>query len=250
MALYCRPSDIITDGGSGFAWQAGVADPNYPIANAKDRLSHTVAKVTGTTGTIRTTFASAKTLQAVAVINTNATAIQLTNGAGLNQAISIPSTPEDGLRLDPWIDLRSLGLTSSTQWDLAFTAGTAVAVGEVLLVQTLRTLRILWDETPEEHQSHGIRKYETEYGVKLKHGMGVRTRAVEGTALRDTLRDDILSLSRDASGELENFLLILDSDLNDAMYVDLETDVLRILRVAPCIAQCKLRFREQQKGII
>ncbi len=248
MALYCLPSDLLQDGAT-ISVTAGTEDTAYPKTQLQDRLSHTVSKVTGTTGTFRATFGGAKTLQAVACINTNATAIQLTNGAGLNQAITIPTTPEDGRQLDPWIDLRALALTSSTTWNVALTGPAGVTLGELLLVQTLRTLKINWEPTPEESEGHQAIVHPTEYGVKLKYGFGVRNRRFAGTTHRDTARALMLSLARDARGELRNFLLIVDDAVNDARYVDFATD-LQIGRTAPEIASVSLIFDEQQKGWI
>lgn len=246
MSLYCLPSDLLQDGAT-VSVTAGTEDTAYPKTNLQDRVAHTVAKLTGTSGTFRATFGAAKTLQAVAFINTNATAIQLTNGAGLNQAVTIPTTPEDGLFLDPWIDLRGLANTSSTQWNVALTGPAGVALGELLLVQTLRTLKVNWDPTPEEQEGHDAIVHRTEYGVKLKLGLGVRNRSFSGTTHRDTARALTLSLARDAHGQLRNFLLIVDDAVNDARYVDLATD-LRIRRTAPDIAEVPLVFDEQQKG--
>jgi hypothetical protein len=246
MAYYCLPSDLLQDGAT-ITVTAGTEDTAYPRTNLQDRIAHTVSKFTGSSGTFRATFGGAKTLQAVAFINTNATAIQLTNGAGLNQAVSIPSTPEDGLFLDPWIDLRALANTSSTQWNVALTGPAGVALGELLLVQTLRTLKINWDPTPEEAESHPAIVHRTEYGVKLKYGLGVRVRAFSGTTHRDTAQALTLSLARGAEGTRRNFLLVVDESVNDARYVDLATD-LRIRRTAPGIAEVPLSFDEQQKG--
>lgn len=250
MALYCRPSDIKI---TAATWSivAGAVQAAYPLTNLSDLLAYTVVKSTTGGITYRATYGGAQALEALAFINTDATAIQVTNGAGFNQAIAIPATPEDSLHLDPWMDLRGLANTSSTTWDFALTGPTGVAMGAILPVATLRTLRILWDPPPVEAEGHPALVHRTEYGVKLKYGMGVRTRGPRGMVRRETVRTDMLALQRDAHGQLKNFLLVLDSDRNDALYVDLATDVRELLRLGPSyVSEMALEFEEQQKGFL
>lgn len=244
-ALYCRPSDILTDGAT-VTLTAGTADANYPLTNVYDRKSHTVFKSTGTTATIRATFGASKTLQAVAFINTNATGITLSNGAGLSETVSIPTTPADTLHLDPWIDLRTVANTASTTWDVALTGPTGVALGELLLVQTVRTLPILWGM--EETESEPAIVHETDYGVELGLGLGVRQRGYAGSVHRETARVDLVSLQRDALGRMKGFLFVRDENVNDAMYMVLATDVLKASQVFNTITNVDFVLREQQKG--
>lgn len=251
MSLIARPSDLVHDEPT-WSIAAGAINALYPQSNLHDRLAHTVARASGTTITHRATFGGAQTLQAIALIHTDATAVQITNGAGLNQAMSIPTEPQDGLPLDPWIDLRLLANTSSTQWNIALTGPSGVGVGEILLVETLREIQILLQPAPEEREAHGSIRHRTDYGVFLKFGFGVRQRAVRGSRMGETARSEILALQRDARGGLRNFLLIIDDDRNDALYVDLEEDERAFGHLMPLdeeIAEVSLIFREQQKGL-
>ena len=252
MALYCRPSDIVT---ADATWSvtAGTADSDYPLTNLSDLLAHTVTKSTGTSISLRATFAAAKALAAVAFINTNATAITLTNGAGLSETVAIPTTPNDDLTLDPWIDLRTLANTSSTTWTIALTGPTGVALGLPLLVTTLRTIEILWDPSPVERERHGGIVHRTDYGVKLKLSLGTRERGLRGLVRGAAVRADLRALERDAQGLQRSFLLIPDEDENDALYVDLTTDLREWLFLAPAagggtVHDVALDFDEQQKG--
>lgn len=252
MSLITRPSDIKSP-----TWSvtAGANAALYPLANLSDRLAHTVAKSTGTTITYRATFGGAQALEAIAFINTDATAIQVTNGAGLSEAVVIPSTPGDGLHLDPWIDLRDLANVSSTTWDFALTGPSGVAMGEILLIETLRALEILWSPTPSDREQHPTIVQRTDRGVKWKYGFGERARGLRGTVRGESVRADLLALERDARGGLRNFLLIPDDDTNDALFVDLATDVREFLYTAPgynggFVHDLALDFEEQQKGIL
>ena len=245
-ARYCRPSDILTDGAT-VTVSAGSAASLYPVANIKDRKAHTVARSSSTTISYQAVFSGSKTLQAVALINTNATAALLTNGAGFSHAIAIPTTPEDTLPKDPWLDLTGLALTSSATWTLALTGPSGVALGEWLLVQTLRTMPILWRDL-EEDERHQTIVHTTEYGVRNKLGLGVRSRAVRGAMILESFRADMLALQRDAEGPRESFLLVIDDHTNDALYVDLTTDVRTVARMHPRFAGMTVEFTEQQKG--
>lgn len=244
--LYCRPSDILTDAAT-VSVVAGATATDYPVANISDRKAHSVAKSTGTGITYRAVFGVAKSIDAVALINTNATAVQLTNSAGLNVAIPIPTTPEDGLNIDPWIDLRAVANTSSTTWNIALTGPTGVALGEWLLVDTLRSIPVLWKGL-EEEERHATIVHETDYGVRLRLGLGVRQRIKRGRLVRESFRPDLLSLRRDARGVLRSCLLLIDPSQNDALYGDLTTDTQTVERIFKTASGADVAFTEQQKG--
>lgn len=244
--VYCNPSDILTDAATVTVTTSATA-AGYPVANISDRLAHTVAKSVGTTITYQAVFSGAKTLQAVALVNTNATAVTLTNGAGLSQALTIPTTPEDGLPLDPWIDLRGLGSTSSTTWTIALTGPTGVALGDWLLIQTLHTMPIRWIGL-EETEAHRAIVHETDYGVRLKLGLGVRQRAVQGNVVLESFRASLLALQRDAEGPRRSFLLVMNDADHEGLYVDLTTDARVVMRRHPRISEIELVFTQQQNG--
>jgi hypothetical protein len=247
VALYCRPSDIMTPSAT-ITVTSGAEDSTYPRTNLNDKKAYTVAKGTGTSITFKATFSGSKTLQAVACINTNATAITLTNAAGLSQSIAIPTTPEDGHPIDPWIDLRLLSNTSSDQWSVALTGPTGVGLGELLLVQTLRTLPIKWGLT--EDDEHRTSTQKTDYGTRLIYGMGVRQRHISGelVLLTDADRAALTSLVRDARSQFP-FLLVLNSSVNDALYVEIDGDASDIVRAYPTLSTAQIDFVEQQKGL-
>lgn len=255
--LYCRASDIVTANAT-LALTAGTADANYPLTNINDSNAATVFKSTGTNATIQATFGSPQTLQGLAIVNHNLTGatVTVTNGAGFNQSFAIPAKPEDGLTLDPWMDYRSLANTSSTVWTVTITgAATVVAIGELVLIATLRSIEMLIGTggAVQDAESHQAIVLQTDYGVRLRYGFGVRQRRwvfnVFPTAA-NTFRADILSLQRDARGPLKNFLFIFDSTVNDAVYVDL-TVVEHVFQRGPLLAQSiiQLQLTEQQKGL-
>lgn len=255
MPLYARYSDLLS--GDTVTVTAGSEDSAYPRTNIIDRLSRTVGKFTGTTGTYRRTFGAAKTVEAVVFVNTNATAITLSNADGLSEAITIPATPEDGHRLDPWIDLRGSPIANtSAQWNAALTGPTGVGLGEFLLIETLREIQVLWTPEPVEDEAHPVSHQETDYGVDLDYGMGVRQRAGSLSVRGEATRADLLSLTRDARGRLRSWVFIPNEDRDDALFVTLSQDHVRIVPIAPSasgfateMSDATITIKEQQKGL-
>jgi hypothetical protein len=253
MALYTRPSDIVTAQATWVA-TAGTVDARYPVANLTDPRAYLVARAVGTTITYQGTFPAPVTIAALAFINTNATAIHVTNAAGLSYAVTIPALPADGHHLDPWADLRLAANTTSAVWSVALTGPAGVALAIPLLLVALREIKIQWAPNPADKERHAAIVHKTDYGTKRKLGLGVRERGLRGGLLGDTTRADVLALERDARGPLRNFLLIPDEAHNDALYVDLATDLRELLYVAPgdtdgeFLHSITLEFDEQQKG--
>lgn len=253
MPLYARYSDLLS--GDTVSVIAGTEDTAYPKANIVDRLSRTVGKFSGTSGTYRRTFGGAKTVEAAVFVNTNATAITLTNADGLSEAITIPATPEDGHRLDPWIDLRGSPAPSSAQWNVALTGPSGVGLGEFLLVETLRDIEVLWTPSPDEHEVHPVSHQETDYGVDLDYGMGVRQRSGALSVRGEGTREQILSLTRDARGRLRAWVFIPNEDRNDALFVTLAQDDVTIVPIsfgttfATEFSDSTITIKEQQKGL-
>jgi len=252
--LYALYTDLLTP--SSVDVTAGTEDAAYPKANIYDRKAYSVGRFTGTSGTYRQTFGSSKTAQAAVFINTNATAIQLTNAAGLSVAATIPSTPADGLPIDIWIDLRDVANTSSNAWSAAFTGPTGVGIGEWILIETLRSVEVLWDPHPIETEQHAISHQETDYGVDLDYSFGVRQRGATISARGDTARDTFLAIERAQRGRFYPFVIIPNESLNDALFVKLSSDVMQITPTAPgaddfstYVSDVTVSVREQQKGL-
>jgi hypothetical protein len=255
MALYSRYGDLLS--GDTVSITAGSEDADFPKENITDFLSRTVGKFTGATGTYRRTFGAPVAPEAAIFLNTNATAIQLTNGAGLNEAVTIPSTPEDDLRLDPWIDLRGLPNGSSTTWNAALTAGSAAALGEFILVSSLRSLDVLFTPSPTEEESHPVIHHETDADVDLFYGIGVRTRRGTLSTRGVSGRATFLSLQRAQRGRLRPWIFIPNEALNDALFVHLESSPMRLTPIAfgasdfsTYLTDVSISVKEQQKGIL
>ena len=250
--LYGLPTDNLAPSAT-ISLTAGAPNASFPLTQLYDLKAYKVFKATGTSCTIHAVFGVAKTLQAIALIHTNlnGATITITNGAGLNVTMTAPTLGEDGHRLDSWKDLRGVALTTSTTWDIAITgAAAAIAIGELVLLETVRTLPIVWDgQAPEETESHPTSPGLTDYGVSLPYGFGVRAGSKAGTVLPDTYRSAVLSLKRSAQGSLKAFLIVWEDSVNDARWVHLGDDEHLFTRSNGSISAVRVRFVDEQKGL-
>lgn len=260
--LYSRAGDN-TAPVATLSYIHGASNTGYPLTNLVDGFPSKPARSVGstTTGascTIRALFTTVNqpSLELVAFGPHNLTtgaSVSLQNPNGLNQPITINPQTEDGLCLNPWIDLTGIssGTRTSTQWDLVITGVTStngVAIGEYVLIGTngKRQLNLLYGLVQgEEHKTITSM---TDHGVKLKYFLGVRQRNLNGQIVNDSDRANILSLMRDAQGQYKGFLLIPDNTVNDALFVDLNVDEREFTRTAPTYSPIKLQFLELQNG--
>jgi len=148
----------------------------------------------------------------------------VTNNAGMPaQNLTAPAEPGDGLPINPWVDLRAVSDTVATVWNVAVTGATApVAMGDLVLVATLRELNVKWGYSEQEKQP--VIEHRTEYGRRLVYNLGVRARYFSGTAILFTDRDALRTLHREARGSLIPFLLIPNESENDALLVQWRED--------------------------
>lgn len=254
MVLYARYSDILT--GDTVTITAGVEDANYLKENIADRMSRTVGRFTGTSGTYRRTFGATKTPAGAFFLNTNATAIQLTNNAGLNVAASVPAVPPDGLPLDFGIDLRNEVDAAGTQFNAALTGPAGVGLGEFILVSTLRSVDALWSPEPIDEEGHPVSHEETDAGVDLDYGFGVRFRGGMLTFRDEDGRAAFLALERDQRGRLRPWMLLPYGTFSDVLFVKFVSDTMQLVTVAgsPTVAgafvtDVAIHVKEMQKGL-
>lgn len=194
--LYCHPAMNKTALAT-LSWAVSSADANYPIGNASDVKSDTVAKAIAVTATLRATFGGAQALEGVVVINHNApgTTIALTNNGGMATQNKVAPNPEDGLCICTWWDLRGVASASATQWNVAITGAPGnVAIGELILVQSWAALQVSWgydlaDRFPkiQRRNSHGTR-FTYRIPVRYRSFRGVASLAEDRTALRSLRR--------------------------------------------------------------
>ena len=216
---FCRPADILTAAAT-LSLTAGAADAAFPLTNLQDGRAHTVFKSTGNAATIRSTFGSPVTLEAVAVHfhKLAGATVDVTNGAGLDESLVIPANTPDGHCLDPWLDLRGFANLTSDIWDLEITgAATVVAIGELLWIETIREFEVQRGIVQEEELATVVHAGDYHPRIAAYH-LGSRVRAFQGHLTPKTSADELLTLHRGAKGPLTPFWLVPDSTVNDALY--------------------------------
>lgn len=243
--LIARHTDLIEPSAT-FSVAAGSIDSLYPVINAQSPYPWEMARFTGTSGTIRATFGGAQNLQAIGFINTDATAIQLTNNNGLNVAISIPAIPLDGRKKDPWIDLRVIG-SSASQWNVALTGPTGVGIGRIALALNVRELEFLL-ATPKRKHTHPVIRHVTDGHVSWRYGRALRVRQWAGVIGRPTYEAEALDLEDANQGSRYGSLLIPDIDVNDAWLVELTSTT--EVEYGDGGIGIQMDFQELQKGIL
>ena len=247
IALYALPTDILAP---SWSLVAGSADPLYPLANLTDKDAANPFKATGATATIRATVAST-TVEAVAVIGHNRgnTSWTLSSGAGAMGSLTVPADAEDGLPLSPWRDLRTQANTTSTTFDIAIPTGTGNAyVGELIWVETLRTMRVVWGTVHTD--IHIAEERRTAYGIRLIEDLGVRLRRYQARVSHPNELAAMLTLYRACKGIVLPFLLIPDDIVNEAIYVRFLNPLLEQELEDPVHYNTPIEVEECSPGVI
>lgn len=224
---YALPSDDVAGTASSVA--ASAEDPEYPASNlvAPTNTGHLnlpsrPAKLVSTSGTWTVTFSAPVTVEAVALIYHNLDAgldVTLEPGGGTPVAITIPTHPEDGWPLNPWVEFEA---QTSATWVLSINAANSldVNVGRMLLINTLRQLETDLRWGAEELEDFPLVEHATELGVETLYELTGRRRSFSGELkVRDAEAPSLVSLARSARGRILPWLLIPDEDANDACLV-------------------------------
>lgn len=207
-------------------------DSSYPAVNAQNDEVEDTAKATGQTTIFTCNFAP--TLIAVepvaaAVINTNATEINISNDAGLDEDIAVPSRTLDGKQRNGWIDLRGLlnRLDSKFYFTLSKDGTAQLEVGRLVLVLSL--LEFVWSPGVEfGHTRYGSVRNRTRLGSvrrRLSPVAPPRTGIGQFEDLADLTA--LLDLEAMGNGLGRGFLVIPDQTKNDALFVQPAEDAMR-----------------------
>lgn len=246
---YAKPSDMVT-GSATLSLTAGTANASYPLTNLQDLRPDKPFKATGTAATIRATFGAGKALQAVGFIHHNLHGLTVTvtnNNSMASQNLVMPAIGDDSYPVNGWLNIAAV-TTSATQWNFAITGAAAnVAIGELILVETLRTADITWGVTHADR--HPIIEHRTEYDVSLIYDLAVRTRLFTANVVRESERSAITSLHRGAKGRVTPFWFVLDSDVNDATMVRFAGIELPWERAQPRESRTTLALEEVSAGV-
>lgn len=240
-SYYCRPSDILQP-----TWSvtSGAANAAFPVTNLGDLKPFKPFKATGTAATVRATFAGSTTLAAVAFIMHNAagTTVTISSGAGAIGTMVFPANTSDSLPVNAYKLFAGLSNLTSTTFDFAFTGLSAnVAIGEILLIETVRTLQPTWGLKVE--RDHLIDEEKTEFGVPLVYELGVRERTFGADVVLESERSAMEALY-DSARKRRAWWLVPDSSVNDCLYARFVNKPLTATFDAPRITKMSIDVEE------
>jgi hypothetical protein len=256
-------SPVANGGGSDWVVNTGTGDAAYPATNLGDLNPAKPAKLTTTTGSWVRDLGSAKTIEIASLVMHNLTPgleVRLqgnaTNAWGaptFNQTFTIPAYHEDGMPVNPWMNLKDLGVGISFRFWRVVVVGVnaaAVAIGDIILGRTLSQfpVNIHWGFT--ETDEHPMIAHKTTHGVELIYDLNTKIRHVNGEVeTTDAGYTAFKSLHRAARGKVLPWLMVLDPAINDAMLVRFEKETLEADRNFRNSSTIKLDFCELSRGM-
>src|SRR5262245_47851121 len=220
-ALIAGPSQNVAPTAT-VAWVGGTADPLYPVTNVTTLEPDSPAKTTaGGDVILRATLPGALELAGVALINTNLSGldVELTNNASMAGQTQTVMSPEDGLCVNVWWDLRAVtsGRTAS-EWSLNIAdAVRPVAVGTLLLIAQWTHLRVRWEW--ELREVYPRIEHRTGYGKRLQYQIPVRVRKYRALAHKMEDRAALRAVRREAHGSIVPWTLVPDWTDRDVLLV-------------------------------
>jgi hypothetical protein len=266
--IYALPTDnlspVATGGGTAWVVNTGTEDATYPAVNLADLNPAKPARLTTTTGSFLRDFGLAKQVDWVFIPMHNLTAaladVKIQGNAtdswgapSLDEMMVVPSYHEDGFPVGFWLDLTGVSPRSFRYWrfSIGTANGTAVAIGEIWLVQTKRSLthNIHWglDETDE----HGAVEHRTPYGVVSLFDLATKVRMIDGvTQTSDAGVALLKTWHRSCGGRAEPTAIVLDPAINDALMVRWATSQLAFTKLFTNANAVKLSFEEMSRGLV
>ncbi len=229
---YLRPSDNV----AGLVTPtASAADATYPATFLVDLNGAKPAKLTTTTGTWSWDFGvGLQRVDCVALIHHNLTAgleVRIQSSAvsnfsalQVNTTITIPAYRSDGFSISPWLDITGVANYSASghrYWriNVVGTNAAPVAIGEVILGSTLRTLEVNLSWGATDWEDHPITEHRSDFGVSTIYDFGTFWRTLSGEVdTTDAGWSSIQEFARAARNRARPFLLIPDPAVNDAWF--------------------------------
>jgi hypothetical protein len=140
-----------------------------------------------------------------------------------------------------------VALTTATTWDLAIVGHSAdVAIGEVLLIGTARTLNASWGL--KRGVAYPIDEQRTELDVPLIYELGVRSRSFDADVKRETDRADVEALVADARGRARAWWLVPDDSVNDSIWARFTSPAFSLTRQTPRTTSMSIDVEEAGLG--
>lgn len=227
--VYCRPTDIVT---ANSAITASAEDSGYPASLLGNKNPAHPAKLTTTSGWWLFVFHAAQVLDLVALIQHNLDAglavyLQANSSDSwvsppLSIAFTIPAIRADNFRWNVYLDLTAVSSRSYLYWRL-YVSGTNtynVAIGEVLLIATKRTLSPNIEASFSRELNHPVVEHKTDANVPTIYDLGIQWETIRATIKNtESGADDQETLFRSAGGRSQPFLFILDPGTTEPLYV-------------------------------
>ena len=262
--IYQHGSDQVA-GAATVTVGLGTEDPEYPVAGLTDGNPAKPAKLLETSGAWLFDFGAAQRVDAVAIPHHNLTAgleVRIQGNAAnvwgaptFNQAITIPTWRGDGWPIGPWLDLTGLAgyaVGGFQYWRLIVVGVNAapVALGQVWLGETLRTLspNISWGA--RDGEAHKITEHETDFGVVLSYDFGLLRRTLAGDLdAPDATRTAVLNWWRSTNGRARPFIIVPDGTINEALMVRWATSDIQTILDLTDRNTMQLAFQEVSRGL-
>lgn len=264
--VYARPEDniasdatVVVEGGS-----PSIEDPEYPAENLVNLDVSNPAKLTDTAGGWVFDFGAPVTLQAVALLNHNldtgldvllqGNAADAWGAPTFEEAFTIPADEADDFSVNPWLDLSASPQTFQF-WRVWVNAANSadVAIGEVVMVETLRTLPHDWQVVVGLEESEEIPDiiHQSGFGGRTAYAIGAKWKVWDG-GMAITMADDHWALARGARGRTRPWFFVPDRDVNSSYLVTFDWTGPRVtLRrvIGTLVSVPAFRLREVSRGV-
>lgn len=260
--LYSLPSDNIAAEVTPTV-DEGTVDPDYPVANLVDLNPARPCKLSTQTGAFLWNFGSAHAIDLIAIINHNLDAgltVYLQGNASdswgapsINHAITIPTWWEDGMPVNPLLDISDITNRSFQYWRLVVsgTNTSPVRIGNVMLLTTARRVpcNIRWGFSVIENRP--IVEHVTDYRVSTIYSYGISQRTVAGNmALTEAGVTSLRSWFRACGGRALPFLFQLEGgDINDCWLARFTTTTLEFKHEFTDYNTLSIGFEEVGRGL-
>lgn len=263
--LYSHFSDNVAPA-AVLSLSTGVVDAAYPLANLIDLNPALATKLTSTTCRIVFDFVVARRVDVVALIHHNldaglgnvkieANATNVWGAPSFSAAFTIPAYHEDGMPVNPWLDLTGKAGYSAggfRYWSILVgnVNSKAISLGDVWLGATKRTLvrNIEWGS--EESDEWPSIVHVTDFGVKTVYPYGTKLRSLSGNIkTTDAGLAALRAFHRDSFGQAKPVLVVEDPTVNDALMARIITPRIAVKRHFINLNELPFAIEELSRGL-
>lgn len=241
-------------------------DSTYPPSYLANLNPAKPAKLTTTTGWFKFNFGADQRIDILGIIHHNldeGLEVRLQGNATdswvsptVNELVPVPAYREDGYPLNLFLDV-TLATNYSTGglpwWRVLFVTanGEHIAIGEIWLGQTKRTLspNISWGAVLTEERK--IVEKSTDFGVTNIYDLGVTVRKVKGDLDSDDAQASAFwSWVRDARFRVRAFLVLINPETDDPMLVRFLKPTQEVAQVVTDRNTIQIELLELGRGLV